>query len=128
MNAKADVQSVKSQSENLDMLKWVVSAVLLAAGFYGYHYFEQYPAAYRALGLLPIVALSLTAAVFTEKGNATWVLIREAFVEARHRVTWPTRQETTQTTLVVVAVVFVMALILWGLDAAFAKVVSLIIG
>jgi preprotein translocase subunit SecE len=53
--------------------------------------------------------------------------LREAVVETR-RVVWPTRQETIQTTLVVVAFVFVMALILWGLDAAFGKLISLIIG
>lgn len=41
---------------------------------------------------------------------------------------WPTRQETTQTTLIVVAVVLVMALLLWGLDSLLGWLVSMIVG
>ncbi|TIR54961.1 MAG: preprotein translocase subunit SecE, partial [Mesorhizobium sp.] len=44
------------------------------------------------------------------------------------KVVWPTRQETTQTTLIVVAVVLVMALLLWGLDSLLGWLVSLIVG
>ena len=44
------------------------------------------------------------------------------------KVVWPTRQETTQTTLIVVAVVLVMALLLWGLDSLLGWLVSMIVG
>jgi preprotein translocase subunit SecE len=53
--------------------------------------------------------------------------MKEAQVEVR-RVVWPTRQEVNQTTLVVVAVVLVMAVILWGLDSLLGWLASLIIG
>jgi preprotein translocase subunit SecE len=55
------------------------------------------------------------------------VLAKEARVEIR-KVVWPTRQETTQTTLIVVAVVLVMALVLWGLDSLLGWLISLIVG
>ncbi|MEC8716811.1 MAG: preprotein translocase subunit SecE, partial [Pseudomonadota bacterium] len=54
-------------------------------------------------------------------------LVNEARVEIR-KVVWPTREETTQTTLVVLALVFVMSLILWGLDSLLGLVVSSVIG
>jgi preprotein translocase SecE subunit len=41
----------------------------------------------------------------------------EARTEVR-KVVWPTRQETVQSTLVVVALVFLVGLLLWTLDAA----------
>jgi len=33
------------------------------------------------------------------------------------KVVWPTKQERNQTTLIVVAVILLMALILWGIDS-----------
>jgi preprotein translocase subunit SecE len=71
--------------------------------------------------------VSIVIAGKTLHGAAFLQLLREALVEVR-RVVWPTQQETTQTTLIVVGVVFVMALVLWGLDASFGKLMSLIIG
>jgi preprotein translocase subunit SecE len=53
------------------------------------------------------------------------------FKEARNeirQVVWPNRQETMQTTLIVVAVVLVMALLLWGLDSLLSWAVSSLIG
>ena len=41
---------------------------------------------------------------------------------------WPTRQETVQTTMIVVVFVIVVALMLWGLDSLLGWLVSLAIG
>jgi preprotein translocase subunit SecE len=41
---------------------------------------------------------------------------------------WPTRQETVQTTMIVVAFVLLVALILWGLDSFLGWLASLVIG
>jgi preprotein translocase subunit SecE len=128
MNSKAETQSVvKAPDASLDIVKWVAVAILIAGGIFAYYHFAQYPTAYRALGLLPVAAVALFLSSLTVQGAAFFALLRESVVEIR-RVVWPTRQETVQTTLVVVAVVFVMALILWGLDAGFGKLISLIIG
>ena len=66
-------------------------------------------------------------ALQTSKGRSFFVLLKEARVEIR-KVVWPTRQETTQTTLIVVAVVLVMALLLWGLDSLLGWLVSMVVG
>jgi preprotein translocase subunit SecE len=41
---------------------------------------------------------------------------------------WPTRQEATQTTLIVFGFVLLMALILWGLDTLVGWAASSILG
>lgn len=127
MNSKAEVQDVKGLGKSLDMLKWAVAAFLVGGGIFAFYHYGQYPTVYRSLALLPVVAVALFFVALTSQGGAFFTLLREAVVETR-RVVWPTRQETVQTTLVVVGFVFVTALILWGLDAAFGKLISLIIG
>ena len=79
------------------------------------------------LALLAIAAVAAFVGLQTVKGKSFFVLVKEARTEIR-KVVWPTRQETTQTTLIVVAVVLVMALLLWGLDSLLGWLVSLIVG
>ena len=77
--------------------------------------------------MLVVAAVAGAVASQTSQGVAFWELARAARTEIR-KVVWPTRQETTQTTLIVVAVVLVMALILWGLDTLLGWLASMLIG
>ncbi|SFJ31979.1 protein translocase subunit secE/sec61 gamma [Pseudomonas guineae] len=122
MNVKAE-----AKDSRFDMLKWLLVAALVITGVVGNQYFSAEPILYRVLALLVVAALAGVIALQTSKGKAFWVLAKEARVEIR-KVVWPTRQETTQTTLIVVAVVLVMALLLWGLDSLLGWLVSLIVG
>lgn len=121
MNSKVEA------GNRLDSVKWLLVAVLVAAGVAGNMYFASYGLLYRVLGLLVLAALAATIALQTERGQAFWKLVKEARVEIR-KVVWPTRQETTQTTLIVVVFVLVTALILWGLDTLLGWLASQIIG
>jgi preprotein translocase subunit SecE len=122
MNVKAE-----AKDSRFDLLKWLLVAALVIVGVVGNQYFSAEPILYRVLALLVVAALAGVIALQTSKGKAFWVLAKEARVEIR-KVVWPTRQETTQTTLIVVAVVLVMALLLWGLDSLLGWLVSLIVG
>ncbi|MCU1719285.1 preprotein translocase subunit SecE [Pseudomonas sp. 5P_3.1_Bac2] len=122
MNVKAE-----AKDSRFDLLKWLAVAALVIAGVVGNQYFSAEPILYRVLVLLVVAAVAAVIALQTAKGQAFWVLAKEARVEIR-KVVWPTRQETTQTTLIVVAVVLVMALLLWGLDSLLGWIVSLIVG
>lgn len=122
MNVKPEGKDTR-----FDMLKWLVVAALVVVGVVGNQYFSAEPILYRVLALLVVSAVAGVIALQTSKGQAFWVLAKEARVEIR-KVVWPTRQETTQTTLIVVAVVLVMALLLWGLDSLLGWLVSLIVG
>jgi preprotein translocase subunit SecE len=60
-------------------------------------------------------------------GQAAFAFSREALVEAR-KVVWPTRKETIQTTAAVFALVVVMGIFLWIVDAALLWGVQFLMG
>lgn len=123
MNAK-----VESEEFRLDPLKWVVVAILVFGGAFANSYFaDDVALLYRVLAMVGLGVVAAFVAVKTEKGHGFWELIKAAQVEIR-KVVWPSNQETTQTTLIVVAVVLVAAMILWGLDTGLGYLASLIIG
>mgnify|MGYP001290079149 FL=1 len=119
--------SVENKAGSLDWLKWLVVAALLMGGVFANWYYQDEMLLLRVAGLLTTVAVAILLALQTERGKSIWSLLKEARTEVR-RVVWPTNQETTQTTLVVIAIVFVFALILWGLDSLLGWIVSSIIG
>ena len=111
----------------LDTLKWSLIFACLLAGIYANHHFAQVEWALRAaVGIVLLCAL-LALALQTKAGHRAWVFIKSARTEL-HKVVWPTRQETVQTTLVVMAMVTIAALILWGVDALFLWAVSWLTG
>lgn len=122
MNAK-----VETQEYQLDGLKWLAVVALISAGVVGNSYYSDFAVLYRVLALVALGVVAVFVSINTAKGAAFWGLLREAQAEYR-RVVWPTRQEVNQTTLIVVAVVLVMALILWMLDTFLGWLASLIIG
>jgi preprotein translocase subunit SecE len=111
----------------LDGLKWLVVLAIVAGGIYANSYYAAIEPLFRALAGVLIVAVAIGVALQTEKGAWAWNLAKEARVEVR-KVVWPTTQETTQTTLIVVGVVILVALILWGLDSGLSWGVRGVIG
>jgi preprotein translocase subunit SecE len=53
--------------------------------------------------------------------------MRESRTELR-KIVWPTRNETLQTTLIVIAMVALVAIILWMLDGMLAWIMRLLLG
>ena len=117
----------EAQESRFDLLKWLVVVALVLVGVVGNQYYSAQPILYRVLVLLVLAGVAAFVGLQTGRGKAFFVLAKEARAEIR-KVVWPTRQETTQTTLIVVAVVLVMALLLWGLDSLLGWLVSLIVG
>lgn len=123
MNTKAE-----SPQFRLDGLKWlVIVAGVIGAAFANSYFADDVALLYRVLALLVAGAVLCFIAVNTAKGYSFWELVKSAQVELR-KVVWPTRPETNQTTLMVLVVVFIAALILWGLDAFFGWLASQVIG
>lgn len=122
MNAK-----VEKNQYPLSWLRWLLVIALVVVGVVGNSVYDDYPLLYRVITLVVLAVVALWLAVHTEQGSSVWAVVKESQTEVR-KVVWPTRQETNQTTLIVVGLVILMAFILWGLDAFFGWVVSLIIG
>jgi preprotein translocase subunit SecE len=118
---------VESNNTALDWIKWIVVALLMAAVIGGNFYFGDQSMLVRALAVVFVSLAAIGIALTTARGKYINRLRKEAWVEVR-KVVWPTRQETTQTSLVVIGVVLIVALILWGIDSLLGMIVSRIIG
>lgn len=123
---KANAETPDS-SGAADTLKWVAAFALLAAAVVGNYLYGELSVVIRAAVVVVLIAAALGVAAITTKGKAAITFAREAKVEVR-KVVWPTRQETMQTTLIVLAVSIVMALVLWGIDGIMVRLVSLVTG
>ncbi|MFT6388100.1 MAG: preprotein translocase subunit SecE [Cellvibrionaceae bacterium] len=121
--AKSDGQ----ENYPLNWMRWLIVMALVAGGIFVNSFYGDFPLLYRVVGLVVLAAAALFLVVNTRQGAAVWGVIKESRTEIR-KVVWPTRQETNQTTLIVVVLTIVMAFILWGLDSLLGWIASLIIG
>lgn len=116
-----------TQSSPADIAKWIVVALLVVAAVVGNAYFDDQAFLYRVLGVVAVAIVAAVVAAQTFKGRAFIALLKDARAEVR-RVVWPTKQETAQTTGIVVLVVFLMSLLLWALDSLLGWLISSVIG
>jgi len=118
----------ETQSSSFDNLKWLIVFALLGAAIVGnYYYGEQVSVLYRAIGVVVLVAAAGLLAANTGKGRTFLSFAKESRTEVR-KVVWPTRQEATQTTLIIIVATAIIALILWGMDAILVRVVGFLTG
>ena len=115
--------SVETTASKYDAAKWTVVIALVAVAVVGNSYYPEQSLLYRVLGIFVIAGVAGVVALQTAKGSAFWALVKGSRTEIR-KVVWPTRQETVQTTMIVVGFVLLVALLLWGLDSFLGWVVS----
>ena len=113
--------------KNLDWLKWLIITLLLIAGLVVNYRYASQPWPLRLLGGLFLSAIMIAIATQTRHGKRAVSFARESQLELR-KVFWPTRQETMQITLVVAAMVVVLALILWGIDSVLMWLIGWLTG
>lgn len=120
-------ENTEKASNGLDMFKWLVVFALLGGVVAGNTYYEEMSVLYRAIGAVIGVIVAGLVAATTVKGSTFINFAKESRIEVR-KVIWPTRQETTQTTLIILAATVVVALVLWGLDGIIVRLIALITG
>lgn len=119
---------VESRNAKLDIFLWCLTLALLVGGaLLGYYYLAQQSILLSTVGYLLIGVAAFAVAARTSKGQAFWGYWRESVQEVRKMV-WPTRQETLQTTLAVLTMVFVMGLLLWTADFILLRSVAWLTG
>lgn len=119
--------NVETKEFRFDLFKWVLIIALVVGGVWANSFYENdIGLLYRVLGICGLMIVALFIAVNTATGDKFWELLKASQVELR-KVVWPSRQEVNQTTLLVLAVVLIAALLLWGLDALIGLGVSQII-
>jgi preprotein translocase subunit SecE len=108
-------------------IRWIVGLLFVGAAVYGNSYYFQEPLLYRVIGVILISGLGLFILTTTQEGKEALKTVIDSRTEIR-RVVWPTRTETTQTTLIVLVVITIAALILWGLDSLFGWATAALLG
>lgn len=121
MSASPEVEGSK-----FDWLLWAVVALLIAGAVVGNYYFESQPLLWRVVGIVALGIVALVVGLQTTSGKSFSEFFKGARIEIK-KVVWPTRQETVQTTLIVVLVIALMSVVLWGLDSLLSFLISLLI-
>ncbi len=127
MSSKAEAVA-NTGSGPVDILKWIVGIAVVVAGVGAFYWFEQqWPTYSRILAVVGGLGVGAAVLLSTAMGKRFLNFAREAQFEMR-KVVWPTRQETVQTTLVIMVVVVIVGIILWVIDYLLAWAVRLLIG
>ncbi len=120
-------EKTENSSNSLELLKWLVVFGLLGGVVTANSIYGDVSVLIRALGAVVVIAVAGFVAAKTAKGAAFLGFAREARTEVR-KVVWPSRQEATQTTIIVLVATLIMSLVLWGLDGIIVRIVSFITG
>jgi len=112
MNAKAEQVGGSSAA---DIAKFTLAVLVLLGGFVGYYWFNDLASWQRLLILVGGMVLAGAIGYFTRAGTALRDFLVESNFELR-KVVWPTRQETIQTTLVIMVVVVILSILLGLID------------
>ena len=110
-----------------DNLKWALVVVLLVGALGAFYHFAEQSLLLRVIGLVAVAGIAAAIALQTAKGRLAWSMVGEARMEVR-KVVWPTRKETVQTTGIVIAMVAVVALLLWALDGLLGYLMRHLLG
>lgn len=122
MNAK-----IENGNSKFDVLKLSIASLLLIAGIVANSYFANQPVSLRLAGWIVLLCVVALIAFNTNVGRRFWAFAQDAKIELR-KVVWPTRQETIQTTLTIMVIVVIVALVLWGIDSLLLQGVAFLTG
>jgi preprotein translocase subunit SecE len=113
----ATTKETEASAGPLDTVLLALASLVVLASLVAYYYFEDTPAVFRVLGILVSLGVGAGLIYRTQLGKFLWQFIQGSRVEIR-KVVWPTRTETTQTTLAVFAFVLIFGAFFWILDFA----------
>jgi preprotein translocase subunit SecE len=118
---------VENNTGNLDKLKWMAAFVVTAVAVGGNQFFSDIWVLYRVIAVVACFGCSLWLALHTDKGRQFIAFAYDAKTEVK-KVIWPSRQEATNTTLIVFVVSCIFGVILWGVDSLLLLFVNYILG
>ena len=111
----------------MDKLKIALAVACVIGGVWGYYYFAETAQVLRVLMVMGGLIAAAAVAWLSAPGKEFFAFAQEAWQEAG-RVSWPTRKETIQTTLIVFGFVALMAMFLFAVDTTLAWIVKLLTG
>ena len=118
---------VETVNNRLDIFKLVIACLILISAIAGFYLYADQSLLLRVIGMLVAVGIAAAISFQTAKGRQIWLFIQDAQIEVK-KVVWPTRQETVQTTMIVVIMVVIVAIILWLLDLFLGWAIASLMG
>jgi preprotein translocase subunit SecE len=109
------VSKTEQSTSAIDTFKLMTAVLVLFAGVGAFYYFEEESQLLRVLGMLAVAVIAFLIAATSDVGRRSLGFFKDARVEVR-KVVWPTRQETVQTTIAVLFMVVLVAIMLWLFD------------
>lgn len=114
----------QKKSAGINAVLWILAiAVIVVAALGNVYFAEEYSTPIRVVGIVVLLLVAFGLLAITNQGKKALAFFGESRVELR-RIFWPTRQEATQTTLIIVAVTVIASLILWGLDSVIVMILQ----
>jgi preprotein translocase subunit SecE len=111
----------------VDTAKLVAAILLVLGGIAAFYVLHAQADWVRWLAVVAGVVLAVVVFGSSARGRTFWQFMLDARQELR-KVVWPTRQETTMTTMVVFAFVIIAGMFFWGLDVFLSWATRLLTG
>ena len=105
------------------ILRWGLSATMILAAMIGVQYIADDYAALRIMVIIMVAALSVFCVYSTPTLQAMRQSCQLAWVELL-KVSWPTKDETLKTAVMVGIMVAVFAVLMWLMDAGLTKIIA----
>ncbi|QTS83778.1 preprotein translocase subunit SecE [Coxiella endosymbiont of Amblyomma nuttalli] len=123
----AQQSGTSEKKTRFEGLKCLLVVLLLAGAVVPDFFYRRVVWPIRVTISIVMITMTLAIVLRTRNGQRVWEFIKGARTELR-KVSWPTRLETVQTTLGVIIVVMITALILWAIDSSFMWVIAWMTG
>ena len=105
-----------SKAENIDSpadrMKLMGAGALVLAALVLFYLLGDFSFLYIVLGLLVVFGVAIFLFLQTDRAARALSFLKDSRTEVR-KVVWPTRAETTQLTITVMIIVFIVGLFLW---------------
>lgn len=116
-----------SSKNSKDLLLWVTVGLLVAFGVVASYLFKDLALSLRFSAWIILASIIILIAFQSAVGKKVWAFALDARIELR-KIVWPSKDETIKTTMIIAGMVFVVALILWGVDSLLLWIVNLLTG
>lgn len=118
------MSSVESVQGAGDKLRWWLAIAIIIAGVAANLYFvDTYPTIIRVLMVLGGVLVGGFIGYSTHKGKSFAKFVKNANIE-RQKIVWPTKNETIQTTIMVLVLVVIIGFFLFLVDSLFSNLLE----
>lgn len=106
----------KTTRFTLENFIWFIIIALFVAASTASYFLQDQAVSLRIAGWIIVLAIAALLGIRTSQGARFWSFLKSAKNELM-RVVWPTKQETVRMTGIVIAIVIVLALLLWAVDS-----------